>query len=340
MKHQMRFGAVILFILTAAAQAGLKNLERVSVSGSDYVRMAEWAENSGLTIKWTRKDPDIGLSGAGEHMGFAVDSRKAEVDGVTVWLSLPVVNRSGTALISLADLRTTLEPLLFPRKSDARVQTICLDAGHGGKDTGEADHHNFEKQYTLLLARQVEALLKDEGFNVVMTRARDEFVELPDRPLIASRHGADLFVSMHYNSATTDVRGVEVYCLTPAGMNSSDVGGGKSPQSSDTGNAHDERNALLAYEVQRSITRTLPVEDRGMKRSRFEVLREARMPAILVEGGFMSQREDAKNIYDAAFRKRMARAIVDGILAYKRAVEKTAETTSSDRAGLSGTPTH
>jgi N-acetylmuramoyl-L-alanine amidase len=237
-------------------------------------------------------------------------------------------------------LRTTLEPLLFPRKSDARVQTVCLDAGHGGKDTGEADHHNYEKQYTLLLARQVEALLKDEGFNVVMTRARDEFVELPDRPLIASRHGADLFVSMHYNSANTDVRGVEVYCLTPAGMNSSDVGGGKSPQSSDTGNAHDERNALLAYEVQRSITRTLPVEDRGMKRSRFEVLREARMPAILVEGGFMSQREDAKNIYDAAFRKRMARAIVDGILAYKRAVEKPAETTSSERAGLSGTSAH
>ena len=59
-----------------------------------------------------------------------------------------------------------------------------------------------------------------------------------------------------------------------------------------------------------------------MKRARFEVLREARMPAALVEGGFLSNPADARNIYDSAFRKRMARAIVDGILAYKRAVEK------------------
>ena len=76
-----------------------------------------------------------------------------------------------------------------------------------------------------------------------------------------------------------------------------------------------------------------------MKRSRFEVLREARMPAILIEGGFMSQPADARNIYDPAFRKRMARAIADGILAYKRAVEKPMESTSAERAGLSGAGT-
>jgi N-acetylmuramoyl-L-alanine amidase len=145
---------------------------------------------------------------------------------------------------------------------------------------------------------------------------------------------------MHYNAADTDVRGVEVYCLTPAGMNSSDVGGGRASESPDIGNAQDERNALLAYEVQKSITHGLLLEDRGMKRSRFEVLREARMPAILIEGGFMSQRDDAKNIYDAAFRARMARAIVDGILAYKRAVERPVESAASERAGLSGPAAH
>ncbi len=70
---------------------------------------------------------------------------------------------------------------------------------------------------------------------------------------------------------------------------------------------------LLAYQMQKSLARSLPFEDRGMKRSRFEVLREARMPAILVEGGFMSNPGDAAKIYDAAFRKKMARAVVDGI---------------------------
>jgi N-acetylmuramoyl-L-alanine amidase len=328
MKDQMRIAVLLLFLLTVVAQAGVNNLERVTVSGGEYVRVAEWAETAGLTMKWNKKDQEIALSGPVEPLEFTVDSRKAEVAGVTVWLSLPIVNRSGVALVSLADLRTTLEPVLFPRKSDTRIKTICLDPGHGGKDAGKADHHNYEKQYTLLLARQVESLLKDDGFNVVLTRTADETVELPDRPLMASRRGADLFVSMHYNAADTDVRGVEVYCLAPAGMNSSDVGGGKSSQPADIGNAQDERNALLAYEVLKSITHGLPLEDRGMKRSRFEVLREARMPAILIEGGFMSQPEDAKNIYDPAFRKRMARAIADGILAYKRALEKQGLTKS------------
>jgi N-acetylmuramoyl-L-alanine amidase len=330
----MRTAVLFFLLLTAVAQAGLKNLERVTVSGSEYVRIAEWAETSGLTMKWNKKDPEVSLSGAAEPLVLTVDSRRIEVGGVAIWLSLPVVNRSGVALVSFADLQTTLEPVLFPRKSEARVKTICLDPGHGGKDSGKTDRHNYEKEYTLLLARQVESLLKESGFNVIMTRTRDEAVELPDRPLIAERHGADLFVSMHYNAANTDVRGAEVYCLTPAGMNSSDVGGGRASQSADIGNAHDERNALLAYEVQKSIIHDRLLDDRGVKRSRFEVLCQARMPAILIEGGFMSQPADAKNIYDSGFRKRMARAIVEGILAYKHAVEKPLESKTSESASL------
>jgi N-acetylmuramoyl-L-alanine amidase len=338
MKGQMRIAAALLFLLTAVAQAGLKNLERVSISGSEYVRIAEWAETAGLTMKWNRSE--IAVSGPVEPVDLTVDSRRVEIGGVTVWLSLPVVNRGGVGMVSLLDLRTTLEPVLFPHKSEARVKTICLDAGHGGKDSGKSDHHNYEKEYTLLLARQVESMLKELGFNVVMTRTRDEFVELSDRTLIASRHGADLFVSMHYNAADADVRGAEVYCLTPAGMSSSDVGGGKSSDSAEAGNAQDERNVLLAYEIQKSITRGSLVEDRGTKRSRFQVLREARMPAILIEGGFMSQPADARNIYDPIFRKRMAKAIVDGILAYKHAVEKPVENKNSETAARGATVVH
>ena len=195
----------LFFLLTNAAQAGLKNLERVTVSGSDYVRIVEWAESSGLSMKWNRKDSEIYLSGSAEPVEFTIDSRRVAVGGITVWLSLPVVNRSGVAMVSLTDLRTTLEPVLFPRKSEARVKTICLDPGHGGKDAGKADHHNYEKEYTLLLARQVESMLKEDGFNVVLTRNRDEFIELPDRPLLAEHHGADLFVSMHYNAADAGI---------------------------------------------------------------------------------------------------------------------------------------
>jgi N-acetylmuramoyl-L-alanine amidase len=309
-----------MVLLTASTQAALRNLERVMVSGSDYVRLAEWGESAGCTMKWNKSDGEIDVSGPSTRLNFSIDSRRAEIFGVSVWLSLPIVNRNGVPLISLEDVRSAIEPVVSPRKSEARVQTVCLDPGHGGKDGGKAQGRNYEKKYTLLLARETADLLQEQGFKVVMTRTNDQAVELSDRPQLASRHGADLFVSLHYNAADTGVHGVEIFCLAPPGMNSSDEGGGKSNYPPEPGNAQDDHNVLLAYHVQKSITQSLPLEDLGLKRSHFEVLRLAHMPAILIEGGFLSNPEDARNIYDTAFRKRMARAIVDGIVAYRRAL--------------------
>ncbi len=304
------------------AAASLQSLERVSISGSEYVRLAEWAESSDFQLKWPRNSEVITVTNPAVRLQFSIDSRRAEIDGVTVWLSLPVVNRGGTAMISLADLRTTLQPILHPRSAEASPQTICLDPGHGGLDKGEIDGSHYEKKYALLLAEDVAEQLRHDGFNVVMTRSDDRKIELPDRPLFARDHNADLFVSLHYNSAASYVRGVEVYCLTPPGFNSSNEGGGRSGDGSFAGNEENDRSVLLAYQMQKSLVRSLPMEDRGMKRSRFEILREARLPAILIEGGFMSNPGDGAKIYDGSFRKKMAHAVVEGILAYKRAIEK------------------
>ena len=322
----MKALAVSLFlmaVLAAEARVSLQNLNRTVVSDSEYTRLDDWAHGAGFNMKWAKTAGTITLTNPSARLELTVDSRRAEICGVNVWLSLPVVNRNGTVLLSMVDARTTLEPILFPQKSDARLKTICLDPGHGGKDKGEIDGRHYEKKYALLLAREVAGLLQREGLQVVLTRDGDDFVQLPDRSLMARRRSADLFVSLHYNAAPEhDIRGLEVYCLAPAGMNSSVEGGGKAPRPREPGNAHDDQNALLAYEMLKAITAGVPLQDRGLKRSRFEVLREAVMPAVLIEGGFMSNPADAKNIYDTAFRKRMARAIVDGILAYKRLVER------------------
>jgi N-acetylmuramoyl-L-alanine amidase len=310
----------LMLCLTSSAPAALRHFERVLVSGSEYVRLSAWCEASGLALQWNKKERQIEVSGAPARLALEVNSRKAEIDGVAVLLSLPVVKRSGAVLVSLPDLRTTLEPILFPRKSEKRLKTICLDPGHGGKDTGKAVGGNYEKKYTFLLARATAELLEHEGFKVVLTRDGDEAVELSERPQRAAREGADLFVSLHYNAGDSDVRGLEVFCLTPAGLGSSNEGGGPSDQTTEAGNQQDDRNALLAYQLQKSVTRGAALFDRGMKRARFEVLREARLPAVLIEGGFLSNPSDAKNIYDGAFRQRMAHAIVAGILAYQKAV--------------------
>jgi N-acetylmuramoyl-L-alanine amidase len=109
-----------------------------------------------------------------------------------------------------------------------------------------------------------------------------------------------------------------VFALTPAGAPST-MSGDK--DAAMTGNRNDRQNVYLAYQVQKALTSSYAAYDRGVQRARFVVLKDATMPAILVEGGFMSHPAEARRIYDPAYRKRMAKAIVDGILAYKRVTD-------------------
>lgn len=316
---------LLLAALAGTASGGVNRLQRASISGSDYVRVGEWADDAGLAMVWNKGEESIELTNQSASIRLATDSRnarKSQICGVNVWLSLPVVQRGGVPWISLADVQTTLQPVLFPQKSRTPVQTICLDPGHGGTDKGEVASDYFEKKYALLLAQAAEKLLRAEGFKVILTRTNDVYVDLSDRPARAARAGADLFVSLHYNSGPQPLHGVEVHCLPPAGMKSSNSGGGRGGDPAYPGNAQDSRNILLAYEVLKSI-RALPLDDIGVKREHYMVLKEARIPAILIEGGFMTDPQDAKKIYDPEFRQRMARSIVNGILAYKKAVEES-----------------
>jgi N-acetylmuramoyl-L-alanine amidase len=78
---------------------------------------------------------------------------------------------------------------------------------------------------------------------------------------------------------------------------------------------------MLGYLVQRSLIRNLAMEDRGVRRARWEVLREAKMPAVLVEGGFMSHAREGQRIYDPVFRRKQAKAIADAIVSYKQVLD-------------------
>ncbi|HEY2082344.1 MAG TPA: N-acetylmuramoyl-L-alanine amidase [Verrucomicrobiae bacterium] len=306
----------------------------VSASGArlrpNYVSLNEWARANVFAAHWIERDKTLELTGRGDRLVFNVDSRsdarRAQINGVQVWLAFPVLDQNGSVLISQVDLADTLGPILSPPRipRGINIRTICLDPGHGGKDPGNRAGSNEEKKYTLLLAQEAAAQLRVLGFKVYLTRSSDTFVDLPMRPEIARRRGADLFVSLHFNSteeARNEVRGVEIFCCSPAGATSTNARG-----EGDTrwvvGNRNDEKNMLLAYEMQRAYGKNLAVEDRGVKRARFQVLREATMPAILIEGGFMSHPSEGKKIYDPAYRKQMARAIVNGILGYKKVVTR------------------
>jgi N-acetylmuramoyl-L-alanine amidase len=200
-----------------------------------------------------------------------------------------------------------------------------LDPGHGGKDVGNRVGRffpHYEKTYTLALGLELRRQLQLAGFHVVLTRDKDVYPELPVRPDIANHQGADLFVSLHFNSSPTDaanVQGPETYCITPMGAASSnDSEGVGAGHGACAANRFEDKSLLLAYQVQRSLVRNLGVTDRSVRRARFEVLRTAEMPAILIEGGYMSHPVEGRKIFDAGWRRQMAAAIVRGIQSYQK----------------------
>jgi N-acetylmuramoyl-L-alanine amidase len=243
-----------------------------------------------------------------------------------VRLSFPVANAKGVPLIAQMDLDTAVRPLVFPQKPSAKkITTICLDPGHGGKDTGNRVGGVFfghnEKTYTLALALELRNQLKRAGFNVILTRMTDTFVPLPARPAVANRRGADLFVSLHFNAFQADpksVEGPETYCITPVGAASSNAQGEGADDGATPANRVEQKSLLLAYQMEKSLVKNLGVTDRGVRRARFAVLRDAAMPAILIEGGYMTNPAEGKKIYNSAYRRQMAAAMVKGILSYQK----------------------
>lgn len=314
---------------TLLAEPSPVALRTVRFEGREYFRLTDLARAAGLEVRWVKRDESLQLANHSTRLLLTVDSREAQVNGIELWLSFPLLQKEGTVYLARLDAETTLRPLLaLPRNaSGTKVNQVCLDPGHGGKDPGFCVGSNQEKKFALLLAQEVRDQLKSAGLSVVMTRTRDTYPELPERPEFANRKKAELFVSIHLNATETSrgtVQGSQVFCLTPAGAASTNAGGEGGGGGYFPGNHCNDKNILLAYEVQKSLVGELGVQDRGVRRARFAVLRDAQMPAILIEPGFMSHPVEGPKIFTATYRRQLARAIVDGIMTYKRTVERAA----------------
>ncbi len=319
--------AVLALVWAGRGEGAARTVEPTRAAGQRCVQVADWAKANGFEGRWLKQGETLQLTNRSSKILLGVDSREAQVNGVKVWLLYPAVVHGGSLCLAQQDIEATLRPLLFQQRNQpgAKVRTVCLDPGHGGKDPGNEIGSSQEKQYTLLLAKEVRAQLARAGIKASLTRSGDSFIDLPARPRLAQRRRADLFVSLHFNAAETGrstVQGAEVYCMTPAGASSTNARGEGNGEGWFPGNRHNDQNLLLAYEMQKALTRNLTVEDRGVRRARFAVLREAAMPAVLVEAGFLSHPVEGRQILSAAYRQRVARALVEGLLSYKRSLEQ------------------
>ena len=322
--------AILIFlagVTATSAQSAVNRLNRATIFGKEYVSIEDWARVNNFQLRWLARNKELQATNGSARIVFEVNSHKISLNGVNVWLSVPVAAKDGNCFVAPVDLNSAIHPVLYPKKDRAgsAIRTVCLDPGHGGKDPGKQQGAHQEKKYTLLLAEDVSRLLTKAGFNAKLTRTGDTFVDPAVRPDIARRARADLFVSLHYNAsqgASDNVRGVEVYCMTPSHTSSTNARGEGANTGAYPGNRQDAKNMLLAYQLQRSLVHTVGLEDRGVHRARFAVLRTAEMPAVLIEGGFLTHPAEAKKIYDPGYRRQMAQAIVNGIIAYRDLMEK------------------
>jgi len=170
--------------------------------------------------------------------------------------------------------------------------TICVDAGHGGKDPG-AVGYVVEKDVNLAIALKVAKVLEMDGANVVLTRDGDYFVTLSGRVQIANSADCDIFISIHANSGPSSATGFEVYHYYTS-----------------------SRGTALATYVDEEIAKLIPLKNRGVKSAGYYVIKYTHMPAILIETGFVTNSYDASIISDESYQWKYAYAILHGVQRY------------------------
>jgi len=187
----------------------------------------------------------------------------------------------------------------------ADAPTIVIDVGHGGTDRGARGHVPYceEKKLCLLTARLVKQYLDQLGYHVVMTRNTDNFISLPRRVEIASQAGANIFVSIHFNSSRSpEAKGIEVFFFD---------------------SKEDKTRATASHKLADSILsriiRKTSANSRGVKKGNFYVIRETSMPAVLVEGGFISNPKERPLLKTREYQEKIAQGIADGIDQYFKA---------------------
>ena len=258
-----------------------------------------------------------------EYFSFRAERADFHFDKVAVAGSFPVRKYGNTLYLSAIDVNTVLRPLFLTASSVRRhtLKRIIIDPGHGGIDRGAAGKRIIEKHYVLSGARRSAEILRKCGYQVILTRNTDYLVPLNHRDVIANKLQGDLFVSLHCNSST-DARanGIETYCLTPAGASSTNQ---KKPLNiSYPGNLLDGNNFLLAFEMQKALLSRTKSTDRGVRRGRFAVLRNLKMPGVLLEMGFISNPAEEYKLSQTAYQEQIARGIAVGIINYHRRIYK------------------
>src|SRR5216117_3640388 len=318
------FNMALLTAGIAFTQTGFaaSDWEVIKVSGHDYLSVDNISKFYGLPAGVAGAGDKIRFETVKNPLEFVSGSREAMINGARSWLCFPVLEQNGKYLVSRTDVAKTIEPLVRPHRVSnvGRLETVVLDPGHGGYDKGQVSRLGYEKDFALDVARKLRPILQAKGLRVIMTREGDYFVPLEVRAQIANKARYSVFVSIHFNGTNDDpdATGFEIFSFTPRGAPStSDSAVRSSAFNMQPGSQVDAQSMALSACIYHSLLGHIPEYDRGIKRARFAVLRLTKVPAVLIEGGFLTERGESKLISNKDWRAQLAGAIGVGIESYR-----------------------
>jgi N-acetylmuramoyl-L-alanine amidase len=205
-----------------------------------------------------------------------------------------------------------------PAIAEGPIRRVIIDAGHGGNDSGAIRHGVFEKDLTLDVARKLDRLLRAQGLETVLTRSGDDTVSLASRAEIANRERDSVFVSIHFDeggrAAATGVQ--TFYAARQVSAENGITSWLPFWQRVSSEPTNLESQSLAGFVQQAMVARTQAF-DRGTRAQQFYVVANVRHPAVLVEGGFLSNTGDIAKLQSDEYRQQLAMAISEGISRYR-----------------------
>jgi N-acetylmuramoyl-L-alanine amidase len=331
-----------------------------TIGGYEYIPLARLCDFYDVKYKWDAYISTARLEKGRDEIVVRNGSSTILVNSAHRKMDRPAVLSSGEICVPMSFVKNYFGTLVSGRVTEAapavpegisgpkiyRIRTVIVDAGHGGKDPGAIGRRVRlrEKNMTLPVAKKIGSILENAGMKVKYTRSSDVFIPLPRRAEIANNAKADLFISVHINaSRSRSLSGFECYYLSEAtDDNARALEALEDSSVSMNENAQVERSrqldktlwdlaltenraesSELASYICDSVENSHLTYVRGVRSARFYVLKHTHMPAVLAEVGYLSNKTEEAKMKDRVYLDRMAAAIADGILKYKREYERT-----------------
>ncbi|MBU2063523.1 MAG: N-acetylmuramoyl-L-alanine amidase [Candidatus Omnitrophica bacterium] len=357
-----RLCQIFILIVIGLSISGCATLGRISLSdkqvlkqaikleGASYLPLSIVCAQYRLSWEWDGFSSIISVKNFDYKLRLYIDNSLISYNGQIYDLKNPVRIHNGTIFVPLSFSQLFYRQVSLAKKEDKyekgfTFKKIVIDPGHGGKDPGAIGWGEvMEKDVVFDISRRLKDILAKHDIEAILTRQRDVFIPLKERAQVANKAKADFFISIHANAAqAAKATGFEAYYLSAThddlakAVQIRENASVQFEENNDYKYSNDLNATLwdmiftenriesieMAYVVADELKRILKLKTRYIKGAMFYVLKDAHVPAVLLEVGYLTNRTECSRLANAYYRQMLAETIAAGVLAYKKRFERT-----------------